>query len=72
LKPAGEWNFQEVIVDGYRIKVTLNGTVILDGDIAEASNHSHPMLSVKRGHIAFLGHDSKVAFRNLRVKDLSK
>ncbi|MDR1116160.1 MAG: DUF1080 domain-containing protein [Tannerella sp.] len=72
LKPAGEWNHQEVIVDGYRIKVTLNGTVILDGDIAEASNHSHPMLSVKRGHIAFLGHDSKVSFRNLRIKDLSE
>jgi HEAT repeat protein len=72
LKPVGEWNSQEVVVDGHHIKVTLNGTVILDGNIAEASKNSHPMLSVKRGHIAFLGHDSKLAFRNLRIKDLSK
>ncbi len=72
LKPAGEWNVQEVLVDGHHIKVTLNGTVILDGNIAEASNNSHPMLSTKRGHIAFLGHDSNLAFRNLRIKDLSK
>lgn len=72
LKPVGEWNYQEVLVDGYHIKVTLNGTVIVDGDIAEASNNSHPMLKVKRGHIAFLGHDTKVSFRNLRIKDLSK
>jgi hypothetical protein len=78
LKPVGEWNTQEVIADGNHITVTLNGTVILDGDIAEASNNftqtvdklNHPGLSNKSGHIGFLGHGSPLAFRNLRIKAL--
>ncbi len=80
LKPVGEWNVQEVIAEGNHIKITLNGTVILDGNIAEASKNftqtvdgrEHPGLSNKSGHIGFLGHGSKLAFRNLRIKDLSK
>jgi len=76
LKPVGEWNYQEVIAKGNRITITLNGTVILDGDIAEASKNftstidgnQHPGLSNKQGHIGFLGHGSYVAFRNLRIK----
>ncbi len=80
LKPVGEWNYQEVIAEGNHIKITLNGTVILDGDIAQASKNfietadhqKHPGLSNKSGHIGFLGHGSEVAFRNLRIKDLSK
>lgn len=79
LKPVGEWNTQEVIAKGNRITVTLNGTVILDGDIAEASENftrtldgkNHPGLSNPKGHIGFLGHGSEVAFRNLRIKELT-
>jgi HEAT repeat protein len=79
LKPTGQWNTQEVIAKGNRITITLNGTVILDGDIAEASKQftqttdkkEHPGLSNKSGHIGFLGHGSPLAFRNLRIKDLS-
>ncbi|MEL7338240.1 MAG: DUF1080 domain-containing protein, partial [Planctomycetota bacterium] len=32
LRPVGEWNFQQVTVQGSTIKVELNGTVILDTD----------------------------------------
>ncbi|MDR0713046.1 MAG: DUF1080 domain-containing protein [Bacteroidales bacterium] len=79
LKPVGEWNTQEVIAKGNRITVTLNGAVILDGDIAEASKNftetidhrKHPGLSNKSGYIGFLGHGSPLAFRNLRIKDLA-
>ena len=78
LKPTGEWNTQEVIADDNHITVTLNGTVILDGDIAEASHNftqtvdklNHPGLSNKSGHIGFLGHGSPLSFRNLRIKVL--
>lgn len=76
LKPVGEWNYQEVIADGDNIKVILNGTVILDGNIREASKNGtidkreHPGLLNKTGHIAFLGHGSKVKFRNIRIKEL--
>ena len=39
LKPVGEWNSEEIIAKGSRIQVTLNGTVIVDGDILEASKN---------------------------------
>ena len=44
LRPAGEWNFQEIDVDGQKIKVTLNGTKILDVDIDtfDRSQIKHP------------------------------
>ena len=76
LKPLGEWNYQEVIVKGPKIKITLNGTVILDGDLTEARKNgtmdkkSHPGIFRNKGHIGFLGHGSVVYFRNIRVKDL--
>lgn len=76
LKPVGEWNYQEVIADGDRITVILNGTTIVDGDIREASkngtmdNREHPGLLNESGHIAFLGHGSQLKFRNIRVKEL--
>ena len=76
LKPPGEWNTQEVIAKGSTIKVILNGEVILDGDIAEASKNGtidkreHPGLHNKTGHIGFLGHGSVLRFRNIRVKKI--
>lgn len=75
-KPVGEWNTQEVVADGDHIKVTLNGTVILDADLAEIrknptlDHQEHPGLNSKKGHIGFLGHGAKVEFRNLRIKEL--
>lgn len=35
-KPLGEWNTEEIVVKGDRVKVTLNGEVILDADLREA------------------------------------
>ena len=76
LLPVGEWNKEEIIANGNKIKVILNGHVILDGDIKEASKNGtldhkdHPGLLRKSGHIGFLGHGDVVRFRNLRVKKL--
>jgi HEAT repeat protein len=78
LKPVGEWNYEEVTVKGNKVKVVLNGTTILDGDIAQASKNGtldgemHPGLKRTKGHIGFLGHGSTVFFRNIRVKDMGK
>ena len=76
LRPVGEWNYQEVTVQGTKVKVVLNGTVIVDGDIAGAiangtmDQKEHPGLSNSRGHIGFLGHGSVVKFRNIRIREL--
>lgn len=78
LKPVGEWNQEEVIVQGSKIKVMLNGTAIVDGDFLEASKNGtmdgkdHPGLQKTKGHIGFLGHGDVVRFKNIRIKDLSK
>jgi hypothetical protein len=76
LKPVGEWNQQEVIAKGTKIKVILNGQVILDADIKDsikngtADKQNHPGLSRTKGHIGFLGHGDVLRFRNIRVKKL--
>lgn len=76
LKSVGEWNNEEVIVQGSKIKVILNGTTIVDGDFMEASKNGtmdgkeHSGLQRTRGHIGFLGHGDVVRFRNILVKEL--
>ncbi|QDU75241.1 hypothetical protein Pan97_22700 [Bremerella volcania] len=76
LKPIGEWNEQEVTVDGDLVKVVLNGTEILNVDLEEIRSKptldgsEHPGLKRSTGHIGFLGHGDKVEFRNLRIKSL--
>jgi hypothetical protein len=78
LKPAGEWNYEEVEVRGTHVKVTLNGTVITDGDIAgprdngTMDHRDHPGLKNTTGHIGYLGHGSELKFRNIRIKDLTQ
>ena len=76
LRPIGEWNNEEIMVKGTKIKVTLNGTVILEGDYMAASkngtidHNQHPGLLNKTGHIGFLGHGDILRFKNMRIKRL--
>jgi len=74
LKPAGEWNSEEIVADGRRIKVTLNGAVILDVNLDDMKDPAvlakHPGLKRTGGHIGFLGHGTLVEFRNIRVKTI--
>ena len=74
-RPVGEWNFQEVTVDGSRIKVELNGTLILNADLA---NVEKPMYDLgkfkgrlrKSGYFGFAGHGDAVSFRNISIKNI--
>ena len=74
LRPLGEWNFEHVIVKGHKIRVELNGTVIVDGDVSTvtefAADHKHPGLMNLKGSFGFAGHDDPVAFRNVEIKPL--
>lgn len=76
-KPIGEWNYEEIRAVGDHITVTLNGVVILDGNIRDAvlngtpDGLDHPGLFNTKGHIAFLGHGSPVKFRNIRIREIS-
>ncbi len=74
LRPVGEWNFQEVTVQGSKIRVELNGTVILDADLAAISaymaNSPHPGKARTSGYFGFAGHGDPVEFRNVAIKAL--
>lgn len=75
LKPAGEWNTQEIDIQGSRIRVTLNGTVIVDADLYRQAHDGtldgqpHPGLRRTSGHIGFLGHGDRVLYRNIRIRE---
>jgi len=75
LKPVGQWNSQEILCKGRQVKVTLNGTAIVDADLSKIKepyldHQKHPGLERDKGHIGFLGHGDRVEFRNIRIKEL--
>jgi hypothetical protein len=72
LRPVGEWNFQEIEVRGQHIKVTLNGTKILDVNLDKLDRsqikNAPKGLDRRSGFIGFAGHSDPVAFRSFKVK----
>ena len=74
LRPVGEWNFQEIEVVGQTIKVTLNGTKILDVNIDQFDRsqigHVPKGLDKTKGFIGLAGHSDPVTFRSFKVKRL--
>jgi len=73
-RPIGEWNYEEVTVIGSKIKVELNGTVILDCDLSQVKelmhNDAHPGKDRTTGHFGFAGHNDPVQFRHISLKRL--
>jgi hypothetical protein len=74
-KPAGQWNAMEIMAVGSKIRVTLNGVVITDADLSKIGPkeiHGGKLkgLGSAKGHIGFCGHNHRVEFRNLRIKEL--
>ncbi|MCX7887714.1 MAG: DUF1080 domain-containing protein [Verrucomicrobiae bacterium] len=76
LRPTGQWNDEEIICNGRRVIVKLNGAVIVDADLDKVKpldGKEHPGLYYQKGHISLNAHGNygaKVYFRNLRIKEL--
>lgn len=74
--PLGEWNFEEVTVQGSKIKVELNGTVITEGDVSTVDmtkvmgNKAHPGKDRTNGFFGFAGHNDPVQFKDVLIKQL--
>jgi type 1 glutamine amidotransferase len=66
LNPPGEWNTYELLVEGERLQVFLNGVKINDFTNAD------PARSLASGHIGLQNHGTgdDVSFRNVRIKEL--
>lgn len=75
LRAPGEWNFEQITVKGSTIQVELNGTRILDADLAAVKDALYPLEKFAgrlrtSGHFGFAGHDDPVAFRAIRIRTL--
>lgn len=73
-RPAGEWNEEEITADGRHIRIRLNGSVIIDWNLdlvqEPAVLKKHPGLARTMGRVGFLGHGTRVEFRNIRIREL--
>jgi hypothetical protein len=76
LRPVGQWNYEEVTVAGPRVKVELNGSVILDADLSQVTEFKDgappPGKDRTSGYFGFAGHNDPVMFRNVAIKRLKK
>ena len=75
VKRNGAWNTEEIVADGRKIKITLNGQVVCDANLDDVKDpellKKHPGLARAGGHIGFLGHGTRVEFRDIRIKTLN-
>ncbi len=67
LKPPGQWNAYELLVQGERIQVRLNGVKIND------FVNTDPSRSLQQGYVGIQNHgvDDVVSFRNIRIMELN-
>ncbi len=68
----GQWNYQTVTVKGSTIRVELNGSVILNGDLSKVTefmaNSPHPGKDRTKGYFGFAGHSDPVRFRAVEIR----
>lgn len=66
LNPPGEWNTYELLVEGERLQVFLNGVRIND------FTNTDPVRSLAQGYIGIQNHGTgdDVSFRHIRIKEL--
>ena len=75
-RPLGEWNYQEVTVKGPKLKVELNGTVILNCDLSKVHEgdylhgKEHPGKDRTSGYFGLADHNDPVAFKNISIMPL--
>ncbi len=71
-KKAGEWQKMQIVCDGRTVKVTLNGTPIVNANLDEHKDKlpTHPGLARTTGYLGLQNHGSKLEYRNLKIRPL--
>ena len=76
LNRPGEWNAVEVKAVGTRVTVTLNGTVVVDDDVAKyptdgsGDGVKRPGLHNLTGRLHWCGHGHNIYWKNIRIREL--
>lgn len=72
LKPAGEWNKQRVTIVGPSVKVEVNDQIVLRANLDDlaAKHPKHEGVKRRAGHIGWLGHGDRVAFRSVQIAEI--
>lgn len=77
LRPAGQWNSQEITAVGSKVRIVQNGEILVDADLEDfktrptADGTDRPAVHRRKGVIGFLGHGDPVRFRNIRIKEIT-
>ena len=79
-RPVGEWNAVRLVVNGNHVEHWLNGTKVVEYELGSADWRGRVATSkfaehqdygrAERGHIGLQEHETYVAFRNIRVREL--
>ena len=67
-KPAGQWNRMIITCNENRMQVELNGEEVIDIDLSK----SPETRSLRSGRIGLENANNPVAFRNVRIKELTR
>ena len=66
MKPAGEWNRMDVVCQGPRIRIVLNGETVQDVDQTRVDAIKDKPL---RGYVCLQNHGGNIAFRSVEVRE---
>ncbi len=72
-KPIGEWNKMKITCDGPKVKIELNGEVLVDANLDDhkkAKGEKHPGILREGGRVGVQSYNTRVEFRNLFIKPL--
>lgn len=71
-KPVGEWNSFHAVCDGRKVKITINGDLLVDANLDDYKSkfEAHPGLTREKGHVGFQSYNTRVEFRNVYLKPI--
>ena len=80
VKPAGEWNSVRILVRGNHVEQWMNGVKVVEYELGDADWKQRVANSKfaawpeygtnARGHIGLQDHGDRVAFRNIKIREL--
>ena len=80
VKPAGEWNSVRIVVRGNHVEQWMNGVKVVEYELGSADWEQRVANSKfsawprygrnPRGHIGLQDHGDRVAFRNIKIREL--